>query len=752
MDEVVYDYLQEAFAFIYVINSSNAGGIQTDRLGRLMAVVNSKGQEQFDAKHQKGAAARAFSPQAAIFVCNKWDQVPQQEKEAVQKEQLRVLKRYWPGCTEDQVFQLSTLTAAKALHHDIMMDDFRLLLEGIEQLIPATLQNKLQVHYCWLEQFLSRILYKARALEANVASGKIKERQLLEREKRLKYAKSTGSTIIQDMKKKVEEKIKQGTKELGKLLGDPKTKEKVTSWSLADVPLGANYYQLDRMVQHEVLVRLEHLIMDWEEETGFFKATKSELEDMFHQALVKLENAIDSAETNVADDKTEDEVSNDNSAMHDVRARDVRLFIAQKATGVMSSLWVPLVFLKVLLQGPALRFVEIISMRENFKIAGKTTDQKDPKHQLAYLQRTSEKVLERFKDNSQLRKYVTTQMKQAQHVIESCERTVNEIIESNRQMVLQLRQDDRTSDEVKRALGQFKAAISHIHEDLCMFGAEHMRPFDYDAAQISIDEHPPIVSSYFSNIYKGKLNTKKVNAKVTVKSYVGTSEWSVRYMISEEKCLRGLQKSHIISFMGTSRAKHNGIPMLILEDMRQPIRKRFTSCKAHLPNPVVQRYLIDIAEGLKYLHKRGMVHLILSLDTVVEAADRKIKLTSACTPRCLKEPEDTDDLPKEYMYLSPKVLQGAVYDQAADMYSLGLMMWEMWNHKSISLPSTYTSITLDLLKTGVVKQNLPSPSMPAPAENWGHLMHSCLDSSIKIESYTYWLRAPKKQGPLETEV
>ena len=32
MDEVVIHYLPEAFAFIYVINSANAGGVQQDRV------------------------------------------------------------------------------------------------------------------------------------------------------------------------------------------------------------------------------------------------------------------------------------------------------------------------------------------------------------------------------------------------------------------------------------------------------------------------------------------------------------------------------------------------------------------------------------------------------------------------------------------------------------------------------------------------------------------------------------------------
>ena len=35
MDDMVFQYLPEAFAFIYVINSGNAGGVQTDRVSIL---------------------------------------------------------------------------------------------------------------------------------------------------------------------------------------------------------------------------------------------------------------------------------------------------------------------------------------------------------------------------------------------------------------------------------------------------------------------------------------------------------------------------------------------------------------------------------------------------------------------------------------------------------------------------------------------------------------------------------------------
>ena len=36
MDEIVLNYLPNAFAFIYVINNSNAGGVQTDQVSKLL--------------------------------------------------------------------------------------------------------------------------------------------------------------------------------------------------------------------------------------------------------------------------------------------------------------------------------------------------------------------------------------------------------------------------------------------------------------------------------------------------------------------------------------------------------------------------------------------------------------------------------------------------------------------------------------------------------------------------------------------
>ena len=40
MDEIVAQYLPQAFAFIYVINSANAGGVQKDRVSNIATEIN----------------------------------------------------------------------------------------------------------------------------------------------------------------------------------------------------------------------------------------------------------------------------------------------------------------------------------------------------------------------------------------------------------------------------------------------------------------------------------------------------------------------------------------------------------------------------------------------------------------------------------------------------------------------------------------------------------------------------------------
>ena len=59
-----------------------------------------------------------------------------------------------------------------------------------------------------------------------------------------------------------------------------------------------------------------------------------------------------------------------------------------------------------------------------------------------------------------------------------------------------------------------------------------------------------------------------------------------------------------------------------------------------------------------------------------------VKLSNIGEPRKAELPEmATDTL--DCVYLAPEVLQGNTYKPQSDIYSLGLMAWELWNQERV---------------------------------------------------------------------
>lgn len=138
MDEIVTQYLPQAFAFIYVINSPNAGGVQKDIFQKLLENVRNvylEGKGQLPSK-------------CALFVCNKWDQVTEKEAEKTRTHIVKNLKRCWPGLDPaSQIICMSTLNATTGQNVGIVTNDFSLLMEGIKSMVLKGTQCRLEIHW-----------------------------------------------------------------------------------------------------------------------------------------------------------------------------------------------------------------------------------------------------------------------------------------------------------------------------------------------------------------------------------------------------------------------------------------------------------------------------------------------------------------------------------------------------------------------------------------------------------------------------
>ena len=85
----------------------------------------------------------------ALFVCNKWDSVPEKDVPIVKNKVIEKLKRVWPGVDPDsQIIYMSTTNASYAQSLlGVISKEFSSLIERLRSLVLQSIEAKLELHW-----------------------------------------------------------------------------------------------------------------------------------------------------------------------------------------------------------------------------------------------------------------------------------------------------------------------------------------------------------------------------------------------------------------------------------------------------------------------------------------------------------------------------------------------------------------------------------------------------------------------------
>ncbi|KAL9964119.1 hypothetical protein ACROYT_G027703 [Oculina patagonica] len=159
MDDMVQEYIPEAFAFIYVINTAHAGGIQKDRVEQLFEQARKKSLDQqkelvAHAKNVSLDQQKESSVTRALFVCNKWDQVPPDEADEVKSDIIKKLTLCFPSLDPDsQIIYMSLTHASESQGHGRITDEFAGLMNGIMSMVLKSIEGRLQTQWSILSKY-----------------------------------------------------------------------------------------------------------------------------------------------------------------------------------------------------------------------------------------------------------------------------------------------------------------------------------------------------------------------------------------------------------------------------------------------------------------------------------------------------------------------------------------------------------------------------------------------------------------------
>lgn len=203
---------------------------------------------------------------------------------------------------------------------------------------------------------------------------------------------------------------------------------------------------------------------------------------------------------------------------------------------------------------------------------------------------------------------------------------------------------------------------------------------------------------------------RNVAIKVLPGQLAESKEFVTRFQ-QEARIIARLEHPHILPVF--DYGEDNGVTYFVMRYLEAGTLKDKMISGRPLPLETVDHLFTQLADALGYAHARGIVHRDLKpANALVDEAGNVFltdfgiaKLLASASPRLTQ----TDAIMGTPAYISPEQAQAGQVDQRSDIYSLGIILYEMVTGQ---VPYTADTPLAVILKQ--VSDPLPLPSMIKP--------------------------------------
>ena len=179
----------------------------------------------------------------------------------------------------------------------------------------------------------------------------------------------------------------------------------------------------------------------------------------------------------------------------------------------------------------------------------------------------------------------------------------------------------------------------------------------------------------------------------------------------EFQMLASLRHPYIISVLdyGFDALHQPYFTMTFLENARTIIEAGRSK-----PEKDKVKLLIEMLQALVYLHRRGIIHRDLKPDNALVTADEQVRVLdfgiSVKREQVSKNASDT--ISGTLAYMAPEVLQGIQASEASDLYSVGMIAYEMFaGHHPYDLNNANQLVMNIMLKEADLSELKASPDI-----------------------------------------
>ncbi|PFX33633.1 Serine/threonine-protein kinase ULK2 [Stylophora pistillata] len=724
-DEKLKVYLSEAFAVICVINSLAQQHVMEEPIKQSRKVCLDQ--------------QRETSSIFPLFLCNNWDQVSQEEADSIKNHVIGKLREYWPEL--DPNSQIIYFSSPNATNGEIDPVEFALLMDGIKSSALLNIKATLQRQWRWLNLVISRMAYHMKMIKDHISGDLRLDKRLCDIEKRL-------HSVEEEMQEHFRKLADDAARVLSKHLQSREVVEKFTSWTLDDIPKTESSWEVtEHFIQDAFTKRLQNTIAAWEDENHILSYT--------HSCLVRFSNQrFEEGKSLLPLRYLENAVISDDPASKSNICMSSNDFDAAKKVliGVTSPIWVPVSVVLFPIFG-------VVRLKEELKeMIDSTKYEKDTS---SFIVKASRKFLRHATKEQELCSIVKERLKDAQDYLTQVSSRLRELVAADKMLYHQLRDETRPIEKIQKFYGDLEAMSVRLKEKLALFFIKEVQNMVISRNDLEWDrgdQTSHLGIGVFATVYRGtfRIPRQREPTQVAVKLWnKELSESTAIGFLSKTETLRKLDFRFIVKFFGTA---------LLREDGRWRVFHVMEMCEENLMNHILQNrksipalsvlcWAKDIAEAIEFIHSQGIVHRGLKLEKILLSQGNVIKVSgfrlpeeakmitdmltrtdANLTPEGIpnKEYDDkaeeeeakmlTDTLKGTKAYLAPEVILNKEYDNKADIYSFGIMLWEMWYGERAFLEEGHA---LDKVVKGATPSHVQDDMRPSTG--WQNLMQRCWD-------------------------
>jgi serine/threonine protein kinase len=182
-----------------------------------------------------------------------------------------------------------------------------------------------------------------------------------------------------------------------------------------------------------------------------------------------------------------------------------------------------------------------------------------------------------------------------------------------------------------------------------------------------------------SNVFRAhdRLLDRKVALKILHQQYSGDGEYVERFR-REARSVAALSHPNIVTVI--DRGEHGDRQFIVFEYVDGENLKRLIERRGPAPVATALELAIQIARGLSFAHQQGLVHRDVKPQNVLLNGDGQAKVTDFGIARSLDVKHgmtQTGTVLGTSDYIAPEQAQGQRVDEHTDVYSLGVVLYEL---------------------------------------------------------------------------